>query len=75
VHLFSTELIPDFQPTSEVIRLILNSVISSSNMILISFLLSTEHHACPSGQGDRLQCSRPNLSIGIQITNPGSVIG
>jgi hypothetical protein len=31
VHLFCIELMPDFQPTSEVIRLILKSDISSSN--------------------------------------------
>jgi hypothetical protein len=31
VHLFCTELMPDFQPSSEVIWLILNSGISSSN--------------------------------------------
>jgi hypothetical protein len=44
----------------------LKSGISSFNHILdFLFLLPTEHNACPSSQGDHLQCSRPNLSIGI----------
>jgi hypothetical protein len=43
VHLFCTELMPNFQPASEVIRLILNSDISSSNHDpdLISFVHRT----------------------------------
>jgi hypothetical protein len=55
---------PDFQPTSEVTWLSLssNQTLLPLTMILI---LSTEHSACPSSQGDCLQCSRPNLSIGI----------
>jgi hypothetical protein len=66
VHLFCIELMPDFQPTSEVIRLILKSDISSSNHNPdFLFSLPTEHNACPCSQGDCLQCSGPNLSIGI----------
>jgi hypothetical protein len=44
VHLFRTELMPDFQPTSEVIWLILKSDISSSNhdSDLISFAHRTQ---------------------------------
>jgi hypothetical protein len=64
VHLFCIELMPDFHPTSEVIwlSLSLNQTFLPLTMILI---LPTEHSACPSSQGDCLQCSRPNLSIGI----------
>jgi hypothetical protein len=44
-------------------------------MILISFLLLTEHSACPSSQEHLLQCCRPDFSIGIQVPNSGSANG
>jgi hypothetical protein len=67
VHFFCIELMPDFQPTSEVIWLSpsSNQTFYPLTMILILFLLPTEHNACPFSQGDHLQCSRHNLSIGV----------
>jgi hypothetical protein len=74
--LFCAELMPDFQPTSEVTwSKPLNQTFPLPIMILILFLLLTEHSACPSSQEYYLQCRRPDLSTGIQVPNSGSANG
>jgi hypothetical protein len=65
VHSFCIELIPDFQPTSEVTLLSFSSNQTFLPLTMILIFLPTEYSACPSSQGDCLQCSMPNLSAGI----------
>jgi hypothetical protein len=74
VHSFCTELMPDFQPTSEVtwLSLLPNQTFPLLTMTLIFY---AEYSTCPSSQGNCLQCSMPNLSTRIQIPNLGSTDG
>jgi hypothetical protein len=65
VHSFCIELMPDFQPISEVTWLSFSSNQTFLLLTMILIFLPTEYSACPSSQGDCLQCSMPNLSIGI----------
>jgi hypothetical protein len=66
VHSFCIELMPDFQPTSEVTWFSFppNQTFPPLAMILI-FEPFAEYSACPSSQGNCLQCSMPNLSTTI----------
>jgi hypothetical protein len=66
VHSFCIELMPDFQPTSEVTWL---SFLPNQTFLLLAMILIfepfAEYSACPSSQGNSLQCSMPNLSTRI----------
>jgi hypothetical protein len=70
VHSFCIELMPDFQPTSEVMHLFAS--FPSMSFDHNSLLLFAEHSACPSSQDILLQCRWPNFCFGLQFYNPGS---
>jgi hypothetical protein len=73
VHFFCLELMPDFQPTSEVTHLLFPFDQACLPLLIIDFwLLPAEYRACPSSKDILLQCCWPNLCFGIQIHNSGS---
>jgi hypothetical protein len=76
VHSPCLELMPDFQPTSEVTHL--SSFLWSGMPPFTDhdfWLLSAGYRACPSSKNILLQCCWPNLCLGIQFHNSGSTDG
>jgi hypothetical protein len=65
VYSFCLELMPDFQPISEVMYsfFLFSSISFFTNHY--SLPLFAEYSACPSSQDNFLQCCRPNLCLGI----------
>jgi hypothetical protein len=75
VHPLCLELIPDFQPTSEVIcsSPFLTSVFNHTPLYWSWFChLSTGYSAYPTCQDKPLQYRRPNLCFGMSISYSGS---